>query len=154
MDENIVNDVNDAINTGISGETVKSTIEDMEKKEGKTPEQFKDTVEIVAEMKSDKPDAFNPEYASELVQNNSNRIKAALNEGIEPQEISMEMTRNQKNMDTVEGRKKLNFITRLISKMKRKERKKQLQQQQIQNQQDMGGMQKVYTYTNNNQNNG
>ena len=154
MDENIVNDVNDAINTGISGETVKSTIEDMEKKEGKTPEQFKDAVEIVAEMKSDKPDAFNPEYASELVQNNSNRIKAALNEGIEPQEISMEMTRNQKNMDTVEGRKKLNFITRLISKMKRKERKKQLQQQQIQNQQDMGGMQKVYTYTNNNQNNG
>lgn len=144
MDNNITNDVNDAVRTGISGEAVKETVEEIVDKDGKVPAQFKDTVEVVAEMKNDKPDNFNPEYESNLVQNNSNRIKEALNEGIEPGEIATEIARTSVNANTNIGMKKLNFITKLISKMKRKERKKQIEQQ-VDNK---NTNQKVYTLQN------
>ena len=76
MNNDVNYDVNDAIKTGISGEAVTDTIEEvMNKNNGEVPKQFKDTVEAVADMKSDKQDNFNPEYASDLVKNNSNRIK-------------------------------------------------------------------------------
>ena len=164
MNNNDVNyDVNDAIRTGISGEAVTDAIEEvMNKNNGEVPKQFKDTVAAVADMKSDKQDSFNPEYASDLVKNNSNRIKEALKDGIEPQEIAVEIAKTSTSANTTEGYKKLNFITKLISKMKRKQRKKDIERQQqmaaqIQNEnpekkQEMGGIQKVYTYTNNKQN--
>lgn len=155
MNNNISDDVKEAVETGISGEAVTEVIGEIANKEGETPEQFKDTVEIVAEMKNDKPDAFNPEYASNLVQNNSNRIKEALHNGIEPQEIATEITRSSKEVNTEKGKRKITFITKLISKMKRKERKKDLERQQqiaTQNQEQLGGIQKVYTYSNQNNN--
>ena len=163
MNNDVNYDVNDAIKTGISGEAVTDTIEEvMNKNNGEVPKQFKDTVEAVADMKSDKQDNFNPEYASDLVKNNSNRIKEALKDGIEPQEVATEIAKDSMSANTQEGYKKLNFITKLISKMKRKQRKKDIERQQqiasqIQNEnkekeQEIGGMQKVYTYTNNNQN--
>ena len=163
MNNDVNYDVNDAIKTGISGEAVTDTIEEvMNKNNGEVPKQFKDTVEAVADMKSDKQDNFNPEYASDLVKNNSNRIKEALKDGIEPQEVATEIAKDSMSANTQEGYKKLNFITKLISKMKRKQRKKNIERQQqiasqIQNEnkekeQEIGGVQKVYTYTNNNQN--
>ena len=141
MNNDVNYDVNDAIKTGISGEAVTETIEEvLEKKNGNVPVQFKDTIEAVADMKSDKQDQLNEAYASNLVQNNSNRIKEALKDGIEPQEVATEIAKDSMNANTQEGYKKLNFVTKLISKMKRKQRKKDMQKQQ-----EMGGMQKVYT---------
>ena len=135
MNNDVNYDVNDAVRTGISGEAVVETIEEvMENNNGETPKQFKDTVEAVVDMKSDKKDSLNPEYASDLVKNNSNRIKEALKDGIEPQEIAVEIAKVSTNANTQEGYKKLNFITKLISKMKRKQRKKDIvKKQQIQN---------------------
>lgn len=159
MNSNDVNyDVNDALKTGISGEAVSETIEEvLNKKSGDVPKQFKDTVEAVVDMKSDKQDQINEQYSSELVKNNSNRIKEALKDGIEPQEVAVEIAKDSMKANTNEGYKKLNFITRLISKMKRKQRKKDIERQQIkqqeqemQNQEELGGIQKVYTYTNQN----
>lgn len=146
MNNDVNYDVNDAIKTGISGEAVADTIEEvLDKNNGNVPSQFKDAVEAVAEMKSDKPDQFNPEYTSDLVKNNSNRIKEALEEGIEPEEVAVEIAKDSKVANTPEGYKKLNFITKLISKMKRKQRKKYIEKQE-----EKGVIQKVYTYTNNN----
>ena len=159
MNNNDVNyDVNDALKTGISGEAVSETIEEvLNKKSGDVPKQFKDTVEAVVDMKSDKQDQINEQYSSELVKNNSNRIKEALKDGIEPQEVAVEIAKDSMKANTNEGYKKLNFITRLISKMKRKQRKKDIerqkikqQEQEMQNQEELGGIQKVYTYTNQN----
>ena len=159
MNNNDVNyDVNDALRTGISGEAVSETIEEvLNKKSGDVPKQFKDTVEAVVDMKSDKQDQINEQYSSELVKNNSNRIKEALKDGIEPQEVAVEIAKDSMKANTNEGYKKLNFITRLISKMKRKQRKKDIERQQIkqqeqemQKQEELGGIQKVYTYTNQN----
>lgn len=148
MNNDVNYDVNDAIKTGISGEAVADTIEEvLDKNNGNVPSQFKDAVEAVAEMKSDKPDQLNPEYTSDLVKNNSNRIKEALEEGIEPEEVAVEIAKDSKVANTPEGYKKLNFITKLISKMKRKQRKKDIEKQE-----EKGGIQKVYTYTNNNNN--
>ena len=141
MNNDINYDVNDAIRTGISGEAVADTIEEvLDKNNGNVPKQFNDTVETVAEMKSDKPDQFNGTYASSLVQNNSNRIKEALKDGIEPTEIATEIAKDSMNANTPEGYKKLNFVAKLISKMKRKQRKKDKERQQ-----EIGGIQKVYT---------
>ena len=80
-----------------------------------------------------------------------------LNEGIEPQEIATEIARTSMTANTQEGMKKMNFITKLISKMKRKDRKKQIEKDQKnqsqQMQQELGGFQKVYTIQNDNQKN-
>ena len=153
MNNDINYDVNDAIRTGISGEAVADTIDEvLNKNNGNVPSQFKDAIEAVTDMKSDKPDQINEAYASDLVKNNSNRIKDALKDGIEPQEVAMEISKDSKVANTPEGYKKLNFITKFISKMKRKQRKKDLEKQQEQKQEEIGGRQKVYTYTNNNQN--
>ena len=141
MNNDVNYDVNDAIKTGISGEAVTETIEEvLEKNNGNVPAQFKDTIEAVADMKSDKQDQLNEAYASNLVQNNSNRIKEALKDGIEPQEVATEIAKDSMSANTQEGYKKLNFVTKLISKMKRKQRKKEIEKQQ-----EIGGRQKVYT---------
>lgn len=146
MDNSINQDVNDAIKTGISGEAVADTIEDvLDKNNGEVPKQFKDTMEVVADMKSDKPDEFNFEYASDLVKNNSNRIKEALKDGIEPNEVAIELSKASTIANTQEGYKKLNFIARLISKMKRKQRKKDVEKQQ-----KVDEKQKVYVNVNKN----
>lgn len=146
MDNSINQDVNDAIKTGISGEAVADTIEDvLDKNNGEVPKQFKDTMEVVADMKSDKPDEFNSEYASDLVKNNSNRIKEALKDGIEPNEVAIELSKASTIANTQEGYKKLNFIARLISKMKRKQRKKDVEKQQ-----KVDEKQKVYVNVNKN----
>ena len=96
-----------------------------------------------------------------LVKNNSGRIKDALKNGIEPNEVATEIAKDSMNANTPLGYKKLNFVTKLISKMKRKQRKKALEQQQIQSSQqeqqiqepqmnqELGGIQKVYTNNNN-----
>ena len=146
MNNDINYDVNDAVRTGISGDAVTETISEvLDKKNGEVPKQFKDTVEVVADMKSDKQDSLNSNYASDLVKNNSNRIKEALKDGIEPQEVAVEIAKTSTTANTQEGYKKLNFITKLISIMKRKQRKKEIEKQY---QEELGGKQKVYTNSN------
>ncbi len=112
----------DAINNGISGEAVNSTIKQIVEQSdqtGKTPRQLKESVEIIASFKTGINESENPKYSSEFVRKNSNKIKSALNEGITPNEIVTGLTNSLDNPK--KSKKNLKFITRFISKTKRKE---------------------------------
>ena len=121
MTSNTVNEnkeyLSDAISNGLSGEAVNSTLEDVVAKAdelGKTPVQLKKSVEVITEMKSDIEKSNNEEYKSTLVKENSERIKCALADGITPVEV--QTTLNKSLEDT--GNEHLNFIVKLLAKMK------------------------------------
>ena len=79
-----------AIKSGVSGEALSSTLEDIVEKvkqTGKTPTQLKDTVEVIAKMKSDIKNTNSLEYSSTLVKENSEKFKRALNEGLTSDEV-------------------------------------------------------------------
>lgn len=113
-----------AINNGIDAKAVNSTVEDMINKSdelGKTPSQVKETIETIVDMKKDVPDERNENYSSEFVKNNSNKINSALNDGISPKEIATTLINSTNNANTKKDKKHLKFVTKLISKMKKKE---------------------------------
>ena len=121
MTSNTVNEnkeyLSDAISNGLSGEAVNSTLEDVVAKAeelGRTPDQLKKSVEVITEMKSDIEKSNNEEYKSTLVKENSERIKSALADGITPVEV--QTTLNKSLEDT--GNEHLNFIVKLLAKMK------------------------------------
>ncbi len=114
----------DAIKSGVSGEALSSTLEDIVGKveqTGKTPAQLKDTVEVITEMKSDIKNTNSLEYSSTLVKENSEKIKSALNEGLTSDEVVTSLTNSLNSSNTKKGKENLSFMTKLISKMKRKE---------------------------------
>lgn len=116
--------VKDAINNGISADAVSNTVEDMLKKSGEigtTPKQVKESIETIADMKKGVNSEVDMNYSSELVKNNSNKIKDALNEGIEPDEVATTLINSTNNANSKSSKRKLNFIVKLISKMKKKE---------------------------------
>ena len=116
--------VRDAINNGISAGAVSNTVEDMLKKSeeiGAAPKQVKESIETIADMKKDLNSELDMNYSSELVKNNSNKIKSALNEGIGPDEVAITLINSTNNANNKRDKKHLNFIVKLISKMKRKE---------------------------------
>ena len=115
----------DAINNGVSGEAVTSTIEGIiENTNGNVPKQVGQTIQAIAEMKST-PNIPSDEYLSSFVNKNSEKIKAALNDGIEPEEISQTLVNQLNNSNTKQSKKKLNFIVRLVSKIKQREKRLQ-----------------------------
>lgn len=114
--------IREALDSGISSESINATLSDMidvSNKQG-TPKQLKEVVETISEMKSNEVNVNNEEYASNLVKENSEKIKSALNNGIEPIEIANTLENNTKETS---NKKRLSFIVRLISRMKRKELK-------------------------------
>ena len=128
MTSNTVNEnkeyLSDAISNGVSGEAVNSALEDVVAKVeelGKTPDQLKESVEVITEMKSDLEKSNSGEYKSNLVKENSERIKSALEDGITPVEVQTTLNKSLNDTDTKKGKKHLNFIVKLISKMKKKE---------------------------------
>lgn len=121
MNENSEN-VKEAIENGISGEAVEATLEDMiNKSDGlsKTPSQIKDAVETIVDMKELENTKTNEAYASNFVKNNSEKIESALNDGISAKEITDTLVKETNEKE----RKRLPFIVKLISKMKKKELK-------------------------------
>ena len=113
-----------AIKSGVSGEALSSTLEDIVEKvkqTGKTPTQLKDTVEVIAKMKSDIKNTNSLEYSSTLVKENSEKFKSALNEGLTSDEVVTSLTNSLNSSNTKKGKEHLSFMTKLITKMKRKE---------------------------------
>lgn len=114
----------EAINSGINGVAVSSTIEDIVKKSDETktnPIQVKRTIETIIHMKKNVNSIPDKKYASSLVRNNSERIKSALNEGISPSEIASTLIEGVEKANNRRTKSRLKFITKLIVKMKQKE---------------------------------
>ena len=120
------NNIKQATIEGISGDAIEATLEDMvniSDSKGKIPSQVKDTVEAIVEMKKDTENKVDPTFASEFVKENNEKIKIALNEGISPKEVTTTLVNSTSDATNRKGKKYLNFIVRLISKMKKKELK-------------------------------
>lgn len=132
----------EAINSGIAGEAVSSTIEDIVKKSDEissNPIQVKRAIETIIHMKKNVNSIPDKKYASSLVRENSERIKAAINEGISPNEIAITLMEGVEKANNRRTKSRLRFITKLIVKMKQKELKLI---KNIENQNEKG-MQKV-----------
>lgn len=113
-----------AVKEGLESETVEKTLSELIEKaeENKSiPKQFEETVETIVEMKSDTPSKIDESYSSDLVKNNSEKIKEALTEGIEPDEVANTLVNSTNNANDKKSKKHLNFVVKLVSKMKTKE---------------------------------
>lgn len=116
--------IQDAINRGVDREAVQATLESMVRnsdKLGYTPKQISEVVGLISEMKSKTNEQNDEAYLSNLVRNNSSKIKAALNDGISPGEIAVTLMNS-----IISNPQSLSFLTKLISVMKEKEQKLKL----------------------------
>lgn len=114
--------IRDAINRGIDGSAISSTLNDVMDRSDmtkKNPTQVKEVIETIVSMKNKNIETEDFNYSSNFVRTNSDRIKSALNDGIEPQEIAETLMISSNNKD----KRRLKFIVNLISKMKKKELK-------------------------------
>lgn len=114
----------DAISNGIDSNAVNATIGDVisySDKINNSPKQVKDVLETIVEMKKNVNSIPDKKYASEMVRNNSERIKSALNEGISPSEIAQTLMESVEKANNRRTKSRLKFITKLIVKMKQKE---------------------------------
>lgn len=113
----------DAINSGISGEAINSTLNeiiDISDIKGKTPKQIGKTLSTIVYMKRDIIEPVNYEYVSNIVKANSEKIKSALISGITPSEVAVSLSGMINNINR-KSTKQLGFMVKLISKMKRRE---------------------------------
>ena len=116
--------IKDAVNEGISGEAVNSTLEDVMNKSdevGRSPKQVKEVVETIVDMKEEEVTKVDESFASEFVRQNNEKIKSALEDGISPNEVATTLVNSTKKATSRKGKRHLNFIVKLISKMKKKE---------------------------------
>lgn len=116
--------IKEAISEGIGADAVNSTLEDVVNRSdelGKTPEQVKEIVETIVDMKDTNENKIDESYASDFVKENNQKIKSALNNGISPDEVSKTLVNSTDKSNTKKDRKHLKFIVKLISKMKRRE---------------------------------
>jgi hypothetical protein len=123
MDKEILKE---AINNGVDAEAVNSTLNDMVSKtneKGKVPRQVKNVIETIVHMKKDVNNVPDKTYASNFVRQNSERIKAAINDGISPNEIATTLLESTEKANDRRTKRRLKFITKLIVKMKQKELK-------------------------------
>lgn len=114
----------EAINDGIDAQAVNSTLGDIvdkANKKGKTPVQFKRVLETIVHMKKNTNNIPDKTYASNFVRENSEKIKAAINEGIHPSEIAATLMESTEKANDRRTKRRLKFITKFIIIMKRKE---------------------------------
>ena len=134
----------EAINSGVDAEAVNSTLNDMVSKtneKGRVPRQVKHVIETIVHMKRDINNIPDKTYASNFVRQNSEKIKAAINDGISPNEIATTLLESTEKANDRRTKRRLKFITKLIVKMKQKELKLLKQNEQTMEK----GMQKVFT---------
>jgi len=118
--------IREAITEGISADAVESTLGDVISKSdetGKTPTQVKEVVETIVDMKENENTKIDEQYASDFVKKNSEKIESALSDGISTKEIATTLVNSTNEATNKKGKKHLNFIVNLISKMKKKELK-------------------------------
>lgn len=122
--------IKSAIDSGIDKEAVRSILDDMIstcEKNNQTPAQVGQAIKMIAQMKSSKDDSADEKYLSNLVKNNSDRIKSALNDGIYPDEIATTLVTSV-NLNP----NGFSFLTKLISIMKSKEERLKMQKSSFQ----------------------
>lgn len=127
--------IKNAITEGVSEDAVESTLEDIINKSdeiAKTPEQVKEVVETIVDMKEVQNEQIDERFASDFVKNNSTKIESALTEGITPKEVATTLVNSTNNATNRKGKRHLNFIIRLISKMKKKELKLSKEKENVQ----------------------
>ena len=134
----------EAINSGVDAEAVNSTLNDIVSKtneKGRVPSQVKHAIETIVHMKKDVNNIPDKTYASNFVRENNERIKAAINDGISPNEIAATLLESTEKANDRRTKRRLKFITKLVVKMKQKELKLLKQNEQTMEK----GMQKVFT---------
>jgi len=111
--------VKGALNEGIDGEAVRATLTDILNRSdelGSTPMQIKKSIETVVNMKVNTQNKTDDRYLSDLVKENSEKIKSALNDGISSEEVTHAL------IGSINGKKdNAKFVARLITTMKNKE---------------------------------
>jgi len=111
--------VQSAFNEGINGEAVRATLTDILNRSdelGSTPMQIKKSIETVVNMKVNTENKIDDRYLSDLVKENSEKIKSALNDGISSDEVTRAL------IGSINGKKdNAKFVARLITTMKNKE---------------------------------
>ena len=135
--------IKNSIEEGISAEAVNSTIGDIINKAneiGTTPQQTKEVVETIVEMKKNTNNVVDESYASNFVKQNNEKIKSAINDGLTSEEITATLVETTNKANDKKGKKHLKFVTKLISKMKQKELKLLKQNEQTMEK----GIQKVF----------
>lgn len=134
----------EAINSGVDAEAVNSTLNDVVSKtneKGRVPHQVKNVIETIVHMKKDVNNIPDKTYASNFVRENSERIKAAINDGISPNEIATTLLESTERANDRRTKRRLKFITKLVVKMKQKELKLLKQNDHTIEK----GMQKIFT---------
>ena len=134
----------EAINSGVEADAVNSTLNDMVSKtneKGKVPIQVKRVIETIVHMKKSVNNIPDKTYASNFVRENNEKIKAAINDGISPNEIAVTLLESTEKANDRITKRRLKFITKLIVKMKQKELTLVKQNQQTMEK----GMQKIFT---------
>ena len=116
----------EAINNGIDANAIDSTLNDMVSKtneKGRVPRQVKHVIETIVHMKKGVNNIPDKTYASNFVRENNERIKAAIKDGISPNEIATTLIESTEKANDRRTKRRLKFITKLIVKMKQKELK-------------------------------
>ena len=134
----------EAISNGIDANAVDSTLNDMVSKtneKGRVPRQVKHVIETIVHMKKGVNNIPDKTYASNFVRENNEKIKAAINDGISPNEIATTLLESTEKANDRRTKRRLKFITKLIVKMKQKELKLLKQNEQTIEK----GIQKVFT---------
>jgi hypothetical protein len=114
----------EAVDNGIDSEAIDSTLNDIvsrTNKNGKVPIQVKRVIETIVHMKKDVNNIPDKTYASNFVRENSEKIKAAIKDGISPSEIATTLVECTEKANDTRTKRRLKFITKLIVKMKQKE---------------------------------
>ncbi len=127
---NLVNNneenLREAINTGISGEAVSSTLEgiaDVSDSYNAVPSQLKSVVEAIVGMKRNIQNSISQEskYTSAFMKENLARIMSALRDGISSNEIKTSLSEAAIDANSKDSKEILKFLVKLISKMKAKQ---------------------------------
>ena len=113
--------IKSAITDGISAEVIDSILENAIEKSDKLgymPSQFTKIIEIIGNMKKNVKNKVNCSYVSDFVKNNNEKIMAALTEGINSEEVAIDLINSIDNEDN-----DLRFHTKLVSEIKKKQLK-------------------------------
>lgn len=128
MESNLISEkgpyVKDALYDGINSSAVRAILGDLANAD-RFPSQAKDTVRIIASMKGAPNKYVDERFLSDFIKTNSASIISALKDGLTPDEIATSLLKNLDGNNSLDSKRELSFMIKLISKMKEKELKLQ-----------------------------
>lgn len=108
----------ESINSGINSETINYIFEKMANNNAN--KKTNKMIAAIIYMKKRIREQDTEQFYSKIVKNNSSKIKDALKNGITPDEIAMSLI-DTLNSPSKKAKKRLNYMVKLITKMKAKE---------------------------------